>query len=59
MTGERPPPCFAFTLTSINDYQALFFGGKGEQFNRVDLLYIIDFQSMVTLLHVHDGCNHI
>ena len=46
--GTRPPPAAGFTLTSIDDYRALFFGGKeGEHLQRISDLYLIDFQTMV------------
>ena len=46
-TGERPPPCAYFSLTSIDHKRATFFGGyNGEQGDMNDV-YIIDLQSMV------------
>ena len=43
-TGERPPPCESFSLTSIDKRRAVFFGGYSGNTNDV---YIIDLQSMV------------
>ena len=46
-TGERPPPSYAFSLTSIDKRRAVLFGGyNGEQGDTNDV-YIIDLQSMV------------
>ena len=37
-----------FTLTSIDEYRALMFGGKeGKHLQRVSDLYFIDFHTMV------------
>ena len=48
ISGTRPPPGAAFTLTSIDEYRALMFGGmEGEYLWRVSDLYLIDFQTMV------------
>ena len=48
--GTRPPPTAFFTLTSIDDYRALFFGGHdGEHLQEISDLYLIDFQMMVCM----------
>ena len=50
-SGTRPPPNTSFTLTSIDRYRALMFGGKeGERQIRVSDLYLVDFQTMVIKL---------
>lgn len=42
--GTRPPPCRNFTFTSINDWQALLYGGYlPEGKLRVSDLYLFDF----------------
>ena len=47
-SGTRPPPCYGFSLTSINDHQALLYGGgDAELRSTVSDLYLIDFQTMV------------
>ena len=42
VTGDRPPPIFAFTLTSVTNNTAVLFGGEttNEDSNNV---YIINF----------------
>ena len=45
--GTRPPPCAGFTLTSIDNHRAVFFGGRVPGRGRVNDLYIIDFDTMV------------
>ena len=50
-TGERPPPCAHFTLTSIDDRRAVLFGGfNGDQGDMMNDVYIIDLQNMVGTL---------
>ena len=51
VTGDRPPPIFAFTLTSVTNNTAVLFGGvttNGESNN----VYIINFNktSVVSVL---------
>ena len=46
--GTRPPPFAYFTLTSIDNYRAISFGGyDGEHIQQISDLYLIDFQMMV------------
>ena len=47
LRGSRPPPCAAFTLTSIDRHRAVLFAGKQPEHGRVNDLYIIDFDIMV------------
>ena len=52
--GTRPPPLSAFTLTSIDNYRALSFGGG--DLRPISDLYLIDFQTMVcSCCYVHHG----
>ena len=46
-TGERPPPCGWFSLTSIDHKRAVFFGGGNGEQGWMNDVYIIDLQSMV------------
>ena len=46
-TGPRPPPCYFFSFTAINDHQAVLFGGKQPQRRRVNDCFLMDFESMV------------
>ena len=46
-TGPRPPPCFFFSFTAINDHQAVLFGGNQPGHRVVDECYLMDFQTMV------------
>ena len=45
-TGPRPPPCNFFSLTAINDHEAVLFGGR-RPYGRVSDCYLMDFESMV------------
>ena len=46
-TGPRPPPCYFFSFTSINDHQAVLFGGNQPRNRVVNECYLMDFESMV------------
>ena len=46
MSGDRPPPCFGCTLTAIDPYTVLMFGGYTGK-KRLNDLYIMDFAAMV------------
>ena len=46
-TGERPPLCAYFSLTSIDHKRAVFFGGYNGEQGWMNDVYIIDLQSMV------------
>ena len=45
-TGERPPACAGFSLTSIDHRRAVMFGGDGVKCVMNDV-YVIDLQTMV------------
>ena len=48
ISGTRPPPATNFTLTSIDEYRALIFGGReGKYLQKVSDVYLIDFRLMV------------
>ena len=49
-SGERPPPCSGFTLTSIDQWRAVLFGGRNGDQGRMNDIYIIDLQNMVATL---------
>jgi len=51
ITGERPPPCAAFSLTSIDNRRAVLFGGNNGEQGRMNDVYIIDLLSMVCQLY--------
>ena len=53
--NDRPRPCCYFTLTSINNHQAVLFAGfDGTQRRKTSHLYLFDFQEMVMLtLSIH------
>lgn len=42
-----PPPCAGFTLTGIDDYHAILYGGYQANHENVTDAYIIDFKKMV------------
>lgn len=46
-TGERPPPCSGFSLTSIGQWKAIMFGGYNKDQGFMNDVFIIDLQSMV------------
>ena len=46
-TGPRPPPCYFFSFTAINDHQAVLFAGKQPRRRRVNDCFLMDFESMV------------
>ena len=46
MTGTRPPPCAAFTLTKVDPHRVVMFGGR--QFSeRVNQLHILNMENWV------------
>ena len=48
-SGPRPPPCADFSLTSIDLYRAILYGGhRGIDENSNDL-YLIDFDNKVLI----------
>ena len=46
MSGDGPPPCEGCTLTTIDPYTLLMFGGDTRKKSLNDL-YIMDFAAMV------------
>ena len=46
MSGNKPPPCDGCTLTAIDPYTLLMFGGYTGKKDMKDL-YIMDFAAMV------------
>ena len=54
-TGEKPPPCTAFTFTAIDDRRAVLFGGFDGK-GRMNDVYIIDLHSMVCVTIQHYTC---
>lgn len=64
ITGERPPPCADFSLTSIDNRRAVMFGGWNNEQGTMNHMYIIDNLGMVGPLHVYSsnvcmGCSKI
>ena len=52
--ASRLPSCSGFTLTSVNEYLALLYGGHdGEHDCPSSDLYLIDFKTMVRRVFVH------
>ena len=47
VSGTRPPPCAAFTLTMIDNHRAVLFGGDHRGVTTNDV-YIIDLTRMVS-----------
>lgn len=50
-SGTRPPPCTALSLTSIDSKRVVFFGGRQAD-GRVNDLYILDLEAMVSILYI-------
>ena len=48
MSGDRPPPCESCTLTAIDSYTVLMFGGSTRKKDLNDL-YVMDFAAMVSM----------
>ncbi len=48
VTGTKPPPCTNFSLTRVDDYHAVLFGGSGgPTHGSMNSVYILDFTKMV------------
>ena len=50
MSGERPPSCSGCTLTAIDSYTLLMFGG----YNGRRDVFIVDFTAMVSYICLHN-----
>jgi len=50
VSGSRPPPCSSFSLTMIDEDQAVMFGGKVAGTGRSAGLHILHLPTMVGLL---------
>ena len=52
VTGDRPPPIYDFTLTSVTNNTAVLFGGRTPNNLGSDNVYIINFTktSVVSVL---------
>ena len=44
VTGQAPPPCFSFTLTTVGEKRAAMFGGFIQSSDYSDDLYIVDLK---------------
>ena len=45
--GPRPPPCADFSLTSVDLYRAILYGGRRGADENSNDLYVIDFNEKV------------
>ena len=45
--GPRPPPCADFSLTSVDPYRAILYGGRRGTDENSNDLYVIDFSEKV------------
>ena len=52
MKGAALPYCSYFSFTAIDDHRALIFGGRSIN-GRTDHLYLIDFDTMVSILYTY------
>ena len=55
-TGDKPPPCYNFSFTSIDNRRAILFGGWNTEQGRMNDIYIIDLQERVSKLNTGAGC---
>ena len=46
MTGVRPLPCAAFSLTRVDQHRVVLFGGR-QLLERTDQLHILDMENWV------------
>ena len=51
LTGTRPCPRAGFTLTAINNHQAIGFGGGNREQGRLNDCFMVDFLKMVSLYY--------
>ena len=62
-TGSRPPPCADFSLTSVDLYRAVLYGGRRGTDEDSNDVYVIDFSekvlsiSLLCLVYTH-RCFH-
>jgi len=60
MSGDRPPPCEKCTLTAIDPFTLLMFGGyTGKKY--FNDIYILDFAAMVCVCVMQEylgKCKH-
>ena len=42
ITGQAPPPCSWFTLTTVGEKRAAMYGGQDGSTNRFDHLFIVE-----------------
>lgn len=43
VSGEPPPPCSNFSITSVSDTRAVVFGGFQPEADRLSDVYIVEF----------------
>ena len=48
-SGPRPPPCADFSLTSVDLYRAILYGGRRGIDENSNDLYLIDFDNKVLI----------
>ena len=48
VSGTRPPPCAAFSLTMVDDHHAVMFGGRHHTGQRRNDVYTLDLARMVS-----------
>ena len=54
VSGTRPPPCAYFSITKVDEDNAVLFGGRGQEGFVNDHIYNINLKRMVSLIVV--GC---
>ena len=48
VSGTRPPPCANFSLTMVDDHNAVLFGGNGQENVVYNDVYTLDLERMVS-----------
>ena len=48
VSGTRPPPCAFFSLTMVDDHNAVLFGGIGQGYVEYNDVYTLDLERMVS-----------
>ena len=49
VTGSRPPPCSAFTFTSVEPNRAVLFGGLQAEREQVNNMYLFNINTKVLM----------
>ena len=58
ITGQPPPPCSSFTLTSVGERRAALFGGNTGSVDYSDDLLIVELSTdtVVSVMTTYEDC---